>query len=313
MIRVEKYTNSHREAWNKLVKESKNGTFLYERDFIEYHAHRFTDHSLLFYYKENLVAVMPANAEPTLLATHRGLTWGGIISTDKMTTVLMMELVQALVQYMQTSGFKKLYYKAAPAIFHKYPSSEDLYALYRAGAQLVRREVSSVIDIAQPQLLAHRNVRNLKKNEKEVIRLEHTDNYADFMKIVETLLQEKYKTKPTHTLQEIQYLKAKFPDHIHLLQAYAADELLGGVIYYVMGQTIHTQYIAFTDSGKNKGAMSVVVKELLERYTSSQGYRYLSFGISTENEGKVLNDNLITSKENLGGRAIVHDFYELTV
>ena len=37
------------EAWNKLVSESKNGTFLFDRNFMDYHKHKFQDFSLMIY------------------------------------------------------------------------------------------------------------------------------------------------------------------------------------------------------------------------------------------------------------------------
>jgi len=41
MIEVIKYTSDKNEEWNEFIQKSKNGTFLFYRDFIEYHQDRF--------------------------------------------------------------------------------------------------------------------------------------------------------------------------------------------------------------------------------------------------------------------------------
>ena len=47
--RVEKYTKENRLAWDTFISGAKNATFLFARDFMEYHSDRFTDYSLLVY------------------------------------------------------------------------------------------------------------------------------------------------------------------------------------------------------------------------------------------------------------------------
>ena len=40
---------------------------------------------------------------------------------------------------------------------------------------------------------------------------------------------------------------------------------------------------------------------------------YFDFGISTEENGRVLNSGLIDQKEGFGARGVVHDHYELDI
>ena len=60
--KVERYTADRQALWDSFVDNSRNGTFLHKRGYMDYHAHRFTDHSLMFYRGEDLVAIMPAFA-----------------------------------------------------------------------------------------------------------------------------------------------------------------------------------------------------------------------------------------------------------
>lgn len=48
MIEIRRYDSSMKEVWNSFIEASKNATFLFNRNYMEYHADRFEDHSLIF-------------------------------------------------------------------------------------------------------------------------------------------------------------------------------------------------------------------------------------------------------------------------
>ncbi|MFT6748422.1 MAG: hypothetical protein ACJAQ1_000334, partial [Flavobacterium sp.] len=78
LFSVKQYRSEDYEAWNQFVSEAKNATFLFHRDFMEYHSDRFEDFSLLvFNNKEKLVAILPANRVDESVFSHQGLTYGG--------------------------------------------------------------------------------------------------------------------------------------------------------------------------------------------------------------------------------------------
>ena len=56
MIKVYEYNTTYEKLWNDFVKNSKNGIFLFNRNFMEYHSDRFEDNSLLFFDNDELVA-----------------------------------------------------------------------------------------------------------------------------------------------------------------------------------------------------------------------------------------------------------------
>ena len=77
-MKVVQYTNNQAEEWDAFVQRSKNGTFLLERRFMDYHADRFKDCSLMLYNDEELVGLFPANwdEESQMVCSHQGLTYG---------------------------------------------------------------------------------------------------------------------------------------------------------------------------------------------------------------------------------------------
>ena len=71
---VKQYQESDYTNWNSFIGQAKNATFLFHRDFMEYHKDRFEDFSLMIFEGEKLVAVLPANRVGDIVFSHQGLT-----------------------------------------------------------------------------------------------------------------------------------------------------------------------------------------------------------------------------------------------
>src|SRR5215216_754207 len=72
---IKKYDQSDYTIWNDFVALAKNATFLFHRDFMEYHQDRFEDFSVLVFEGEKLKAVLPANKAENSVYSHQGLTY----------------------------------------------------------------------------------------------------------------------------------------------------------------------------------------------------------------------------------------------
>lgn len=53
MYNVELYTPERKKEWNIFIENAKNSTFLFDRNYMDYHADRFQDSSLMIYRKIN--------------------------------------------------------------------------------------------------------------------------------------------------------------------------------------------------------------------------------------------------------------------
>ena len=130
MMSLRRYTADDAEAWDDFVEQSKNGTFLFKRQYMDYHSDRFTDHSLLFFDKKrHLIAILPANEvkkeDGTLwLYSHQGLTYGGFVLNTKATMTMVLELFQQTISYLKNKRFSTFYYKQIPTCYHLYPAEE---------------------------------------------------------------------------------------------------------------------------------------------------------------------------------------------
>ncbi len=309
MIVVSRYSPSRSQEWDRFIAGSKNGTFLFYRSYMDYHAVRFEDHSLMVLDGDRLAAVLPANVSGDCLCSHGGLTFGGLVTDTRMTAARMLAVFNAMCASLRALGIAKLIYKPVPHIFHTYPAEEDLYALFRAGAVLTQRDLASALRLETPLRWSKGRTYAVKQAEKAELRVEETSDVATFMGIVSELLQERHNASPTHSAGELEHLMGTFPDRIKLYGAYRKRDMLAGAVVYDYGAVAHTQYLANSAAGRNCGALDLVVQALVEKFYA--GKQLLSFGTSTEDQGRKLNEGLVAQKEMFGARAIAFDRYEL--
>jgi hypothetical protein len=310
-VEAVRYEPSYRSVWDDFIRNSKNGVFLFHRDYMEYHRDRFEDFSILFFDNGKLIAVMPANRSGEVLHSHGGLTFGGIVSGCRMHTALMLEVFDTLREYAGAQSLKKIIYKAVPYIYHRLPAQEDLYALYRCNAKLVRRDVTSCIRSSDRPRFDELRRRKIRKAKSEGVRVTRSYDFRTFVAILADVLQSKYGVKPTHTADEISLLAGRFPDNIKLHAAHVGGAMVAGVVIFESDNVAHAQYIAANEDGRRLGATDLVFDSLInELYPDKE---YFDFGISTEDAGRFLNEGLVHYKESFRARSVVHDFYEMVL
>lgn len=321
------YSINKREAWNRFVQESKQGTFLIDRNFMDYHADRFFDCSLLVYgddvdesdvTDDSLIALFPANwrEEEKTVYSHQGLTYGGLITKSSITQTEVMQIMQKILMYYEGYlGAKAMVYKPIPYIYSRVPAQEDLYALFRAGGQLENRSVATVVSTAHPLNMRTLRIRQAKKALEHgfyIERIKDADSQSltEYWSILESVLMEYHQAKPVHTLEEIALLMHRFPKQIKLFVVRNTDrQIVSGIVVFETDLVAHVQYIASAAEGRKYGALDLLLRHLCnEKYKDKD---YVDFGTSTENGGHFLNEGLIFQKEGFGGRAVCYDAYRV--
>lgn len=312
-IEITRYKSSMKDTWDTFVKSSKNGTFLFMRDYMDYHSDRFEDISLMIYENGELYALLPANInrERRQIISHGGLTYGGLLINDTVGTEKVLQIFDSFLRYYkENSEADKFIYKPVPHIYHRYPCEEELYALFRHNAKLTERKISSTIRLCNA--LPFKGRRKHTSAMKSRLNIIEDNNFNAFWEILSDRLKYKYQTSPVHTLEEIELLHSRFPENIRLYRITDNNATtLGGIVLYLMGNVAHAQYAATTDEGRRIGVLDYLYGELIRERLSQ--FEYLDFGTSTENNGTFLNTGLISQKEGFGGRGIVYDTYELTI
>jgi hypothetical protein len=310
MIGIRTYSPEHFDEWNQFVAQSKNGTFLLDRRYMDYHQDRFADCSLMFYLKDKLIAVLPAHRDGDCVYSHRGLSYGGLILSRKISAAQVCQLFSELNAYLIADGVKHVEIKSIPYIYHRLPSEEPLYALTKVcGASIKSRDVASVVMLDNRLPLSQLRRRGVKKAVKAGVQVVEETNFAAFWQLLEANLMARYNTKPVHSLQEIMLLKSRFPQNIRLFAAYCGSEIVGGTVLYIDGAVAKTQYISASETGRHIGALDCLFSSLLDRF-AAEGYRYFDFGTSNFKTSDDLHTSLIFQKEGFGGRAVCYDTYQ---
>jgi hypothetical protein len=308
-----RYTSDQAGRWNQFVRTSKNGTFLFDRGYMDYHEDRFEDHSLVVTDNAGrLIALLPAHEAAGRLVSHGGLTYGGVVTDCTMSTPAMLALFDALREYMRECGLASLRYKAVPRIYHRYPADEDLYALFRHGARVCRVDVLSTIAMRAGLPFQERRRRQIRKAEQAGLRVEKSDEFGEFWEILENNLRTVHGVNPVHTVGEIRLLHERFPAAISLYVCRDGGAMVAGVLIYDSPPMVaHVQYASSTPRGRDVGAMDHLLSQVIKNAYADR--EYFDLGASTEHEGTFLNVGLVEQKEGFGARCVTQQFFELTV
>lgn len=315
-ISVRPYVPNDADAWDAFCKDSFQATLLHTRRFLSYHGDRFTDRSLIIEDEGKWVGLFPAALSPgeaTCVVSHPGITYGGMLHQGGLRGERMVTALEAIRRHYATQGCAKLMYKAVPTFYHQAPAQDDLYALFRLGAQRTRCDLSSTIDLLYRLPVSERRRRGLKKALKAKVEIVEGRQYlATLWEVLTDNLARKHGLTPVHNLYEIKLLAERFPENIHCVCGLINDTVVAGTLLFITPTTYHPQYIASSETGYDVSALDTVFEHCIEA-AQLKGKRWFDFGVSTEESGLVLNDGLYRFKSEFGAGGTVHEFYELNL
>jgi hypothetical protein len=309
---VRTYQSADYASWNEFVAQSKNATFLFHRDFMEYHSDRFDDFSILVLdKKQKIKAILPANKISNTLYSHQGLTYGGLVLQQKTKLQDVVEMLKMVLQFLQDQHIFSVQLKQLPSIYCDFPSDEMEQLCFLLKAKLIRREALSVIDFSRKIEISRVRKRGIERGQKMELDIKEVSDFEEFWsKMLVPNLQERYHAKPVHSLSEITHLKSKFPENIRQFNVYFENEIIGGVTLFVTKNVLHPQYISGNKKFNTKyGGLDFLYHYVMTNLATTQ--RYFNFGSSSENNGLQINTSLHYWKESFGGRTVVQNYYEI--
>lgn len=310
---IQRYETSQKNLWDAFIKASKNATFLFYRDFMEYHHDRFEDFSLLIFdAKQRLVALFPANKVAETLFSHQGLTFGGLLFDKDLGGEIVEDIFIDLLDYLNQNNLKKLILKQIPTIYHKNPSNEIDYFLFKNKAKLMRRDMNLAIDFSKEIAISKSKLKHFRRVYELEMTIEESQSFEPFWnEILTPRLALKHDVKPVHTLSEITKLKTSFPENIKQYNAYFEGEIVAGITLFCSDTVIKSQYGATSEKGEKLRALDFLFINLIQKYKSQ--YHFFDMGIVNENNGKTYNKGLLKQKEELGCQIFSQDYYEMDI
>ena len=277
---------------------------------MEYHQDRFDDYSLMIYKNDKLVSLLPANKNGTIVYSHQGLTYGGLLLGPKLKFHDTLKLMRALLEFLHSKNIKTIELKLIPSIYTVQPSDELSYLMFLTKAELVRRDALSVLNLKSLPKRSKDRMEGFKRGVKnQLVVKEVTDFNAFWTTILMVNLETKHAAVPVHTLNEITKLKHKFPSYIRQFNVYKDDVIVAGTTIFETANVAHSQYISGNSDKNILGSLDFLHIHLIDNVF--QHKNYFDFGISNENEGLNVNEGLQYWKEGFGARTITQDFYSV--
>ena len=216
MYRIRPYTAADHTTWNDFIHRSRNGVFLFQREYMDYHADRFEDASVIIESAQGtprIVAVLPANRRHTPdgdhCITHGGLTFGGLVMDEKLGSAQVLTVMEQLAAWLAGRSFVQLHYKATPHLYHRLPSEDDLYALHRLGAHTTQVLLSSTLDLQRQAPTSSQKNHALNLARRAGIDVGRC-RWADYWPLLSQTLKSRHGVGPVHTLAEIERLAGAF-------------------------------------------------------------------------------------------------------
>ena len=308
---IRPYQESDYELWNTFVSAAKNATFLFHRDFMEYHKERFEDFSLLVFDKVKLVAVLPANRVDNKVYSHQGLTYGGLVYASKLKIEKIEVILDLLFDFFKSKRIEHFYLHPIPSFYLGQGNAAIDFFLMKRGAQLYRKEMNMVAHLHQEIPISKSKLKHFRRTEVLGLRVVEETNFQPFWeKILEPRLVEKYDAKPVHSLAEIQLLQERFPKNIKQFSAYLEDKIVAGITIFEFENGVKSQYGATSKKGEKYRALDFLFISLLDVF-QKRGKHFFDMGIVNDSGEKGFHSGLLQQKEELGCTVWNQDFYKI--
>ena len=315
MLTVTPYAAFDEGAWDELVAAAPMGTFLHTRRFLGYHGDRFEDVSLVLRDGDGRMrGVLPAAvdpADPKRVASHPGATYGGIVHDGSVAGPAMIDAVSAVAAHLRERGFERLGYAAVPWIYHRQPSNDDLYALFRLRAARSRCDLASAIDVGTRSPPSASRRRGIARAERAGVEVAQGPALVgELWPVIEENLATRHGARPVHTAAQIGVLIELFPEAITVLVARYDGNPVAGAVLFHSPCVVHAQYIASTAAATDVRALDLVLERGIGLAVEA-GARFFDFGTSNREAGRVLNAGLFRYKHRFGAGGVAYEQYEL--
>lgn len=307
------YNQNDYAIWNDFIALAKNATFLFHRDFMEYHQDRFEDFSLLVFENEKLKAVLPANKKENSVYSHQGLTYGGLVFSSKLKGEKVELILDEILSFFRENAIEAFHYKPIPSFYFPKGNQEMDFFLHHRGALSERKEMNLAVNLQLPLHVSKSKMKHFRRIENLDLDIIEEDDFQPFWdSVLEPRLLEKFNAKPVHTKEEMALLKQKFPKNIRQYSVYQDDEIIAGITIFETENVVKSQYGATSEKGEQVRALDFLFINLIHKY-KRKGKKFFDMGIVNEENESGYHSGLLQQKEELGCTVYNQDFYKIEI
>lgn len=308
--------------WKEFVRNQYN--IFYDDKFLKYHDvfnKKINWHHLKIKIKDtNRVYALITGCideDTNTFISCRGVSFGGFLWKNKINVVEYLQIVAVFKEYIKAKNIKHCSLTVPPFIYMTSRNEENDYALFKSGFNVKDVSITNIIDLDDfnHNKISYTVYKQVVKQQSDEIKyevLEHIEPYS----LVEfySLLKNDRESKgavPTHTREELIYLKNNLPDNIKIFQAKIEDELAGICVLFVINKNIILNfYLAASEKHKDTTVMKNLLLHTIE-WSAENNYKYYDIGTSDVN-GKLL-EGLFKFKKRFSAHGFLRKNFEINL
>ena len=307
---VRQYTTTDFEVWNAFISVAKNATFLFHRNFMEYHKDRFEDCSLMVFDENKLVAVLPANRVEDTVFSHNGLTYGGLVLGEKAKLSTSIAIFKSILKFLNENDVQKLVVKMIPKFYNSSFSDELEYCFFLTTSKIIGAGSLLTTDLTKPYFISKTRKESIRRGVKnKLVIKEETEFDLFWNEILIPNLNKKFDVNPVHSAAEIIKLHEKFPENIRHFNVYHNNKIVAGTTVFVTQNSAHPQYISGNSDKNELGSLDYLYHHLISNVFKDKNY--FDFGPSNEESGRKINEGLLFWKESFGAKTVIQPYHEV--
>lgn len=312
MLKIRLYDPTLKPVWDNFLENCKNATFLFKRDFMDYHKNRFEDFSIMIYNGNKLIALVPGNIDLNNVYSHQGLTYGGILIQSDSKFTEYLEIFSEVLRFLKKKSINSLCVKQIPTIYNFNFNDELDYLSFVTDSKNYRKDIISVINLQSDFKIAKDRINGYKRGLKNLLEFREAHDFDDFWnELLIPNLEKKYSVNPVHSLDEIGLLKSRFKSNIRQFNVYKENKIVAGTTVFQTKNVVHVQYTASNSKKNILGSLDFLFYKLITDVYSK--HKYFDFGTSNESDGKKINQGLMYWKEGFGARSLTQNFYKFDI
>ena len=301
------YSSTYKNDWDKFVEICEINSFLFKRNFIEYHKNRFVDNSLLIYLNDKIIAILPANLDANKsLHSHQGLSYGGILFEPKTTLEQREQVFFVVLKNLNERKINEINLKQIPLFF--LDEIHNTKILEIIDAKLISSDIHSYIpklSYCKPNNDRFKYIRKASRKNFKIVQTNQFDIFWD--KLLIPNLKNRHNVSPVHSIEEIILLSKNFPENIIFTGCYQNDNLRAGNVIFLNDDIAHTQYIS-GDENRKDGSLDFLMHQTILKFNKTKKF---SFGSSSEKNGTKVNKGLLYWKDSFKSLRSYQNFYNI--
>ena len=321
---IQKVNIPGNRGWSELLYNDYN--MFYDDRFISYNDvfnKNIQWHHLLFKDKEKnkFIAILNGCEKirdgKKIYVSCDGVSFGGFLWRERLNVVDYINSVNSFKKYLLENKFDSCIIRNQPFLYEKHPNEEYEYSLINQGFFISSHSITNIISLNEFEFekLTNPKKRAIQKFEKKIeIKMLDENIDAESLKAYYDVLfrnRQKKNVTPTHSLEELVYLKQNLPGRIILFSA-EIDGTIAGVciLFLIKNDVVLNFYLATDEIYKKERVADFLLYKSIEWAKESE---YRLYDIGTSNVGNNFLEGLFEFKKKFMANGFLRKTFELHI